>query len=153
MSHWALFLSCCQMTNKDKPLGPNRTVPKELGGRKACPLESRYFFLSLLITARLCRAQSQYSLFQVSQELAALGWQMLSCFRRPLFCIAQKRGRFMFYARSCVWVILQQKIRKPTRMVCVSAYPLPRYFYRKQTYLSHCFDVGSRRQILTCVII
>jgi len=111
------------MTNKDKPLGPNRTIPKELGGRKACPLQSRYIFfsLNLLITAHLCRAQSLYSLFQVSQELAALGWQMLSCVRRPLFCTAQERGMWIFYARSGVRIMLQQNIRKLARMVCVSA--------------------------------
>lgn len=28
---------------KDKPLAPNRTIPKELGGRKVCPLQSCYF--------------------------------------------------------------------------------------------------------------
>lgn len=85
------FLTCILpkllSDDKDEPLGPNRTIPKELGGRKVCPLQSCYFFnsLTLLITAHLCRAQSQYSLFQVSQELAALGWQVLFCFRRPFF--------------------------------------------------------------------
>lgn len=76
--------------DKDKPLAPNRTIPKELGGRKVCPSSHVIFFnsLILLITAHLCRAQSQYLLFQVSQELAALGWQVLFCFRRPLFCVA-----------------------------------------------------------------
>lgn len=35
--------------DKDKPLGPNRTIPKELGGRKVCPLQSCYVLYSLLL--------------------------------------------------------------------------------------------------------
>lgn len=44
-------------------------------GGKSAP----YFFfpLNLSVTAHLCRAQSQYSLIQVGQGVAALGWRIL----------------------------------------------------------------------------
>lgn len=57
------------MTNK--PLGPKRTIPKELGRQKACPLQLLHFFpFHLLNTTHLCGAQSWYSFLQ---ELAVIG--------------------------------------------------------------------------------
>lgn len=85
----AFFLSCCQMT-KINHLDQTEPFQRNWEGGKSALYSHVIFFnsLTLLITAHLCRAQSQYSLFQVSQELAALGRQVLFCFRRPLFCVA-----------------------------------------------------------------
>lgn len=85
----AFFLSCCQMT-KINHLDQTEPFQRNWEGGKSALYSRVIFFnsLTLSVTAHLCRAQSQYSLFQVSQELAALGWQVLFCFRRPLFCVA-----------------------------------------------------------------
>lgn len=59
---------CAHVTNK--PMGPQRTIPKELRRQKACPLQILSFFpFHLLNATHLCRAQSQYSLFHVSRSL------------------------------------------------------------------------------------
>lgn len=117
-SHPAFFLSCCQMTNRSKPLGPNWTIPKELGGRKACPLQSCYFFLPFSLLS--AEHRTSYSLFQVLRKLAALGWWMNALlFQKSLFYTVQRRGRWIFYFRLCVCFILQWNIR-PASVVFLS---------------------------------
>lgn len=98
---FAFFLSCCQVT-KINHLHQTEPFQKNWEGGKSALSSHVVFFnsLILLITAHLCRAQSQYLLFQVSQELAALRWQVLFHFRRPLFFVAW-RGRWVFHTRSC----------------------------------------------------
>lgn len=84
-----------KLLSDDKPLAPKQNHSKRTGREESLPFTVMLFSLTLIlfITAHLCRAQSQYLLFHISQELAAFGWQVLFCFRRPLFCIAWRRGR------------------------------------------------------------
>lgn len=136
-SHPAFFLSCCQMTNRSKPLGPNWTIPKELGGRKACPLQSCYFFLPFSLLS--AEHRTSYSLFQVLRKLAALGWWMNALLlQKSLFYTARRRGRWIFYFRLCLLYIAVEHQNQIAFCFCPTTFSC-----RKQKYLSHSFDVGS----------
>lgn len=100
------FLTCILpkllSDDKDEPLGPNRTIPKELGGRKVCPLQSCYFFNSLNYCTSVQSTEPVFIIPGLPRTCCLRIAGALLLQKALVLCSIEERGgRWVFHARSC----------------------------------------------------